>query len=74
MKRWSDLLPPAAKPAPLPQVASFECSCGTIHNSRDASIPVGWTHSAGAVFCLDCTRQGIPLRQLSKAGRRRKVA
>lgn len=46
-------------PASLPQVASFECQCGTIHNSRDGKIPVGWSQRTGEVFCADCTRAGI---------------
>ena len=74
MKRWSDLAPRPAKPATLPQVASFECSCGTIHNSRDGNIPVGWTQSAGTIFCADCTRIGIPVREIRKMPRRRRAA
>lgn len=74
MKRWSDLLPPAANSAPLPHVASFECSCGIIHNSRDSKIPVGWTQSAGTIFCADCTRIGIPVREIRKGTRRRRAA
>jgi len=53
------------KPASLPTVASFECSCGTIHNSRDGNIPVGWSQRAGSVFCADCTRTGIASRQIA---------
>lgn len=54
-------------PAPLPQVASFECSeCGTIHHSRDAMPPVGWTRHAGAIWCTDCTRSGIASRRINR--------
>lgn len=54
------------KPASLPQVASFECACGNIHNSRDGNIPVGWTQRAGEVFCADCTRTGIASRRIRR--------
>lgn len=61
------------KPASLPQVASFECACGTIHNSRDGNIPVGWSQRAGSVFCTDCTRQGIASREIRRAAPADKV-
>jgi hypothetical protein len=59
---------PAAFPSvSLPDVASFECSnCGAMHNSRDAQVPVGWTQRPGALWCSDCTRQGIAARQFSR--------
>lgn len=53
-------------PASLPQVASFECACGNIHNSRDGKIPVGWSQRNGSVFCTDCTRAGIASRQIKR--------
>lgn len=53
-------------PASLPQVASFECSCGNMHNSRDGNIPVGWSQRSGEVFCADCTRTGIAARQIKR--------
>lgn len=59
---------PTPRPAPhssWPQVPSIECSCGTIHNSADGRVPVGWTVSRGEAFCVDCTRRGIPGRMLS---------
>jgi hypothetical protein len=59
---------PVSKPAParpaLTAVPSFQCACGTLHHAADGKLPVGWTQSAGAVFCLDCTRIGIPLREM----------
>lgn len=48
----------------LTAVPSFQCGCGTVHQAADGKLPVGWTQSAGAVFCLDCTRLGIPLREM----------
>lgn len=66
MKRAPAKMPPPKLPnAKLPDVASFECSCGTIHQSRDAQLPVGWTRRAGAVWCADCTRAGIASRQIA---------
>lgn len=61
------------KPASLPQVASFECACGTIHNSRDGNIPVGWSQRAGSVFCADCTRMGISAREIRRTATTDKV-
>ena len=56
-----------ARPA-IAAVASFECSCGTVHHADDGQLPVGWSRSAGAVFCADCTRIGIPARRIRRAG------
>lgn len=42
-------------------VPSFQCSCGTLYHAADGKLPVGWTQSAGAVFCTDCTSAGVPL-------------
>ncbi len=56
------------KPASLPTVASFECSnCGSIHQNRDALVPVGWTQRQGTIWCADCTRMGIAIRQITRA-------
>ena len=55
---------PRYKSPALAAIPSFQCGCGTVHHAADGKLPVGWTQSAGAVFCLDCTRIGIPLRQL----------
>lgn len=49
----------------LPQVASVECSCGTVHQSPDGRVPAGWTVSRGQAFCADCTRIGIPARLIT---------
>ena len=46
----------------LAAVPSFQCSCGTLYHAADGKLPVGWTQSAGAVFCTDCTTAGVPLR------------
>lgn len=57
---------PRNHPVPvLPQVATVECQCGTIHNSADGRVPVGWTVSRGEAFCTDCTRKGIPARAIT---------
>lgn len=58
--------PASLPPKNLPHVASFECSCGTVHNSRDGNIPVGWSQRAGSVFCADCTRTGIASRHIPR--------
>lgn len=42
----------------------FECHCGTVHNSADGKLPVGWTACQGEVWCADCTRAGIASRQI----------
>lgn len=56
----------------LPQVASFECrSCETIHQSADGNVPVGWTTRHATAWCADCTRAGIPLRDLRRHARGR---
>lgn len=62
---------------PVLNVPAFECGCGTVHNSADGKLPVGWTSSCGQVWCADCTRAGIPSRQIASGGhprRRRKAA
>lgn len=56
-------------PATLPQVASFECKCGTIHNSRDGNIPVGWSQQGGEVFCDDCLLSGTAARRITRRPR-----
>lgn len=61
-------------PANLPHVASFECRCGTLHNARDGRLPVGWTQSAGTIFCADCTRTGIASRRIVSPARRASTA
>jgi hypothetical protein len=60
--------------APDAQLLSFECSCGTIHNSPDQQIPVGWSTRHGQVWCFDCTRAGVPQRLLHGGSRRRRKA
>lgn len=45
----------------LPQI-TFECECGTTHNTGDGRLPVGWTTCRGMTWCSDCTRLGIPVR------------
>lgn len=63
--------PSSLTSASLPTVASFECSnCGAIHQSRDAQAPVGWTQRPGAIWCADCTRQGIAARQIAAPAQR----
>jgi hypothetical protein len=44
---------------------AFECACGTVHHSGDGKLPVGWSTAAGAAWCADCTRAGIPARELA---------
>ncbi|WP_408586558.1 hypothetical protein [Novosphingobium sp.] len=57
-----------SRSAALPQLASFECGgCGTIHQSPDAEIPVGWSTCRGIASCPDCTRVGIPARTIARA-------
>lgn len=53
-------------PASLPQIASFECKCDKIHNSRDGKIPVGWSQQNGEVFCDDCTLAGVASRRINR--------
>lgn len=59
-------------PAPTLTPNIFECSCGTVHNSGDGRLPVGWSTVGSTAWCLDCTRAGIPARELRgrKSGRR----
>ena len=53
-------------------VATFECaSCGSLHIAADGVVPVGWTARHANVWCTDCTRAGIPVRELRQAGSRR---
>lgn len=56
-------------PASLPHVASFECQCSKIHNSRDGKIPVGWSQRGGQVFCDDCSVAGIASRPINRRAR-----
>lgn len=46
------------------QTVPFECQCGTIHNAADGQLPVGWTTRGGETWCADCTRLGIPVREV----------
>lgn len=63
--RYKPSIAKTASPRPaLTAVPSFQCGCGTLHHAADGKLPVGWTQSAGAVFCLDCTSIGIPLREM----------
>jgi len=55
----------ARVPGTLPHVASFECSCGNIHNAPDAQLPVGWSRRGSKVWCADCTRAGIASRSIA---------
>lgn len=59
------------------QTVPFECQCGTVHNSADGKLPVGWTTRGGQTWCGDCTRLGIPTRELpvtrSRTDRRRRA-
>lgn len=61
-------------PAPAPQTAIFECSCGETTRSPDSNLPVGWSTALGRSWCNDCTTGGIPARELAPAPRRRKAA
>ncbi|MCY1672145.1 hypothetical protein OVA07_14145 [Novosphingobium sp. SL115] len=64
MKRTSNL-----------QTVPFECQCGTVHNTADGKLPVGWTTRHGETWCADCTRAGVPMRTLSRnRSSRRKCA
>lgn len=57
--------------------ATFECRCGTIHHAPAGQFPVGWSTCHAMVWCADCTRAGIPARELrtnTTAGRRRRAA
>ncbi|WP_298165360.1 hypothetical protein [Novosphingobium sp.] len=61
------------RPAPkhaliIPNIPAFECGCGTVHNSADGKLPVGWTQRTGQVWCTDCTRLGIPTRTILAGG------
>lgn len=60
-------------PAALPHIASFECSCGTVHNSQNGQLPVGWTQRASSVWCADCTRAGIASRNVRRTAQTEKV-
>ena len=52
--------------------AAFECaSCGAVHNAADAKVPAGWATTGGNAWCGDCTRAGIPARELKSARHRR---
>lgn len=62
------------KPARFPTTVPFECSCGTIHNTQDGKLPVGWTTRHGLTWCDDCTLAGVPVRQLQHGGSRRRRA
>lgn len=57
---------PRFKASPLPTVPSFQCQCGTVHHAADGRLPVGWTQTVGAVFCLDCARAGISSRVIRR--------
>lgn len=64
---------PAPKRAFSPlTVPSFECGCGTVYNSADGKLPVGWTQSCGTTWCTDCTRAGIPTRTILAGGHPRR--
>ncbi|PTR05064.1 MULTISPECIES: hypothetical protein [unclassified Novosphingobium] len=52
--------------------APFECRCGTLHASPDGQLPVGWTTRGGNVWCEDCTRAGVPVREATQPRPRRK--
>ncbi|PTR08896.1 MULTISPECIES: hypothetical protein [unclassified Novosphingobium] len=69
-------LPRSAQPVSLQrQTIVIQCECGAEHRSPDAIVPAGWTTRHGAAWCVDCTRVGVPVRQLlhggSRAARRR---
>ncbi len=55
-----------AQPKTDLQTVPFECQCGTIHNAGDGKLPVGWTTRGGNTWCTDCTRAGIPVRELPR--------
>jgi len=64
-------LPHRASPAsPQGQIITIMCECGAEHHSADAIVPVGWTTRHGTAWCTDCTRAGIPVRQLLHGGSR----
>lgn len=44
----------------------FECRCGTIQNSADAGIPIGWSTYLGTAWCPDCTSAGVAYRDQPK--------
>ena len=52
--------------------ALFECRCGNHHPAADGQLPVGWTTRAGQVWCEDCTRAGVPVREATQPRPRRK--
>jgi hypothetical protein len=55
----------------LPPV-SFECSgCGATHHAQTSTLPVGWTACDAQAWCLDCTAQGVPAREMGKPASRR---
>ena len=65
------------RPAPkrdrrTPDFAVFECDCGTVHNSADGKLAVGWSQCNGTVWCSDCTRLGIPTRTILAGGHPRR--
>jgi hypothetical protein len=55
-----------------PQPAMFECGCGTEHRAADGLLPMGWTARHGQCWCPDCTRAGLPVRQLRHGGTRQR--
>ena len=57
--------PPVATPT------TFECRCGTVHQAPAGQFPVGWSTCHAMVWCADCTRAGIPARELATPRRRR---
>ncbi|WP_333839184.1 hypothetical protein [Novosphingobium sp.] len=48
------------------------CECSTEFRSADGHIPAGWTTRHGKCWCADCTRAGIPVRQLLHGGTRQR--
>lgn len=49
-----------------PAAVTFECSCGTVHHAPSGQIPVGWSTHGGSAWCDDCTRAGIPAREIKR--------
>ena len=65
------------KRTPVATPVTFECRCGTVHQAPAGQFPVGWSTCKAMVWCEDCTRAGVPARELARkpgAGRHRRAA
>lgn len=59
---------------PAPSQKTFECDCGTVHQSPDVGVPLGWSTAHGQAWCPDCTTIGIPARELNAPRPRQRKA